>query len=434
MKRVIFFLDISGEERVVVQVDATGISGGIPDFDDSAAEGNETIEITLNPSEEYGGGGNTITANIVDNDSPPTIDVVAGDNATEENSEPGVFELDLSNPLLSNGNENDDEDAIFNFTIGGDATRGEDYNLVLVANNTERDIIGNSFSLPEGTNTARIEVRPIDDNEEEVNENVTFTLNEGEGYELGANSAELTIEDSGRDDASNVVGVQIIESQGETNVIEGQTTDNYTIELTSEPTSDVTINFDTETTQVESIDSITFTPENFNIKENVTVVPVDDDISTEDRTSVISHTATSDDDAYDGITINEVTVNITENDVPGIIIANGNNFSIAEGAAGEIYTIALATEPTADVNISFDISDDLEAITPITFTPDNFATPQEVTVTAAIDDEVEETEFQDIDHIIESDDSVYDGLSVQPLPIAINELSFDNIETAGGFK
>ncbi|MDJ0517496.1 MAG: DUF4347 domain-containing protein [Trichodesmium sp. MO_231.B1] len=429
-----FFLDISGEERVVVQVDATGISGGVPDFDDSTAEENETVEITLNPSEEYGGGGNTITANIVDNDSPPTIDVVAGDNAIEENSEPGIFELDLSNSLLSNGNENDDEDAIFNFTIGGDATRGEDYNLVLVANDTDRDIIDNSFSLPEGTDTASIEVRPIDENEEEVNENVTFTLNEGEGYELGETSAELTIEDSGRDDADNVVGVQIIESQGSTNLIEGQTTDNYTLELTSEPTSDVTISFATDTTQVESIDPITFTPENFNSRQNVTVVSVDDNITTEDRTSVISHTATSDDAAYQGITINEVTVNITENDVPGIVIANGNNFSITEGAAGEIYTIALATEPTADVKTNIDISDDIEAIAPITFTPDNFATPQEVTVTAAIDDEVEETEFQNIAHIIESDDPVYDGLSVQPLPIAINELSFDNIETAGGLN
>ncbi|MEA5540321.1 DUF4347 domain-containing protein [Limnoraphis robusta Tam1] len=429
-----FFLDISGEEQVVVKLDATGITGGIPDFDDSAAEGNETVEITLNESEEYGGGGNTITANIIDNDSPPIIDVVAGDNATETDSNPGIFQLNFSNPLLSNGNENDDEDAIFNFTIGGDATRGEDYNLVLVANNRSRDIIGNSFSLPEGTTTARIEVRPIDDNNEEVNENVTFTLNEGEGYELGETLAELTIEDSGRNDADNVVGVQISESQGSTNLIEGQTTDNYTIELTSQPTSDVTINFATDATQIESIDPITFTPENFNIRQNVTVVSVDDNITTEDRTSVISHTATSDDNAYQGITINEVTVNITENDVPGIVIGNGNNFTVTEGELGETYTIALATQPTADVTISFGISDDLEAIAPITFTPENFATSQEVTVTAAIDNEVEDTEFQNIAHIIESDDPVYNELEVQPLPIAINELSFDNIETAGGLN
>ena len=63
-----FSLDISGEEQVLAKIDATGITGGIPDFDDSIAEGNETVEITLNPSEEYGGGGNTITANIVDNE------------------------------------------------------------------------------------------------------------------------------------------------------------------------------------------------------------------------------------------------------------------------------------------------------------------------------------------------------------------------------
>ena len=429
-----FSLDISGEEQVVVKLDATGITGGIPDFDDSIAEGNETVEITLNPSEEYGGGGNTITANIVDNDSPPTIDVVAGDNATEENSTSGVFQLNFSNPLLSNGTENDDEDAVFNFTIGGDATRGEDYKLVLVANNTEQDIIGNSFSLPEGTTTARIEVRPVDENNQEVNENVTFDLNEGEGYELGEASAEIVIEDSGRNDADNVVGVQIIESQGSTNLIEGQTTDNYTIELTSQPTSDVTINFATDATQVENINPITFTPENFNIRQNVTVVSVDDDIATEDRTVTISHTATSDDAAYQGIAINEVTANITENDVPGIVIGNGNNFTVAEGEAGQTYTIALATQPTADVTISFGISEDIEAITPITFTPDNFATPQEITVTAAIDNDVEPTEFQNITHILESNDQVYNGLSVQPLPIAINELSFDNIETAGGLN
>ncbi|ERT08669.1 hypothetical protein M595_1458 [Lyngbya aestuarii BL J] len=429
-----FFLDISGEEQVVVQLDATGITGGIPDFDDGVAEGNETVEITLNESEEYGGGGNTITANIIDNDSPPIIDVVAGDNATETDSNPGVFQLNFSNPLLSNGNENDDEDAIFNFTIGGNATRGEDYILVLVANNTEQDIIGNSFSLPEGTTTARIEVRPIDDNNEEVNENVTFTLNEGEGYELGEASAELTIVDSGGDDADNVVGVQISESQGSTNLIEGQTTDNYTIELTSQPTSDVTINFATDATQIESINPITFTPENFNIRQNVTVVSVDDNITTEDRTSVISHTATSDDAAYQGIAINEVTANITENDVPGIVIGNGNNFTVAEGELGQTYTIALATQPTADVTISFGISDDLEAIAPITFIPDNFATPQEVTITAAIDDLVEPTEFQNITHNLVSEDPVYNELEVQPLPIAINELSFDNIETAGGLN
>ncbi len=75
---------------------------------------------------------------------------------------------------------------------------------------------------------------------------LTFTLEMGEGYELGETSADINIVDSGRDDADDVVGVQIIESQGSTNLIEGQTTDNYTIELTSQPTSDVTITHDLE--------------------------------------------------------------------------------------------------------------------------------------------------------------------------------------------
>ena len=116
------------------------------------------------------------------------------------------------------------------------------------------------------------------------------------------------------------------------------------------------------------------------------------------------------------------------------MIGNGNNFIVAEGEEGQTYTITLGSQPIADVTVNFGISDDIEAIEPITFTPENFATSQEVTVTAAIDNEIEEIEFQEIVHNLASDDPIYNGLEVQPLSIAINEFSFDNIEVAGGLN
>ena len=451
-----FALDISGQDSVVVRVDATGNSGSIPDFDDGTAEGNETVEITLNDINEdinedetveislgddgnpnnnqYGGGGSTITATIVDNDSPPTVNVVAADNPSEANFTPGFFDLNFSNPLLSNGIENDDQDALFNFTLGGSATRDEDYNLVLIANDTKQDINGNSFSLPEGTASARIEVEPIDDNVADPDENVTFTLEVGEGYDLGGQtSAELTIEDSGVAEDPGVAIVQINESGGSTDLIEGQTTDIYTIALTSQPTSDVMIDFATDN-QIDSIDSVTFTPENFGTTQIIRVVSVDDDIVTGDRSSTISHTATSDDGTYDGIAVSNVTANIVENDVPGIVVGNATNLQVSEGEEGVTYTIALASQPTSNVTIDFGISNDLQTIAPLTFTPDNWDIPQDVTVTATIDTEVEEVEFQNISHVLTSDDPIYNNLAVADVPIAINELSFDNIETASGLN
>ena len=448
-----FLLDISGQSSIVVKVDATGIPGSIPDFDENIDEGIETVEITLNDvndinetefsigddgnpnNNRYGGGGSKITVNIIDNDTPPTVEVVAGNNPTETNSTPGFFDLNFSNPIPSNGIEKNDEDAIFNFTIDGSATLNEDYNLVLVANGTDQNITANSFSLPEGTTAARIKVQPVDDNVFEPDETVTFNLSLGEGYILGATTSQtLTIEDSGMVSNPDIAGVRIIESQGSTDLIEGQTTDNYTIELTSQPTSDVTISFATDETQVNSINSVTFTPENWNIRQNITVTSVDDNIVTSDRTSTISHSATSNDLTYQGIAINDVVANITENDVPGIVIGNGRNLQVIEGGNGLTYNIALTSQPVADVTINFGISNDLQAIAPITFTPDNWDIPQDVTVTATIDTEVEPIEIQNISHIISSSDPVYNGLPVDDVPIAISELSFNNIETARGLN
>ncbi|MEM9217104.1 MAG: DUF4347 domain-containing protein [Cyanobacteria bacterium P01_F01_bin.150] len=448
-----FFLDISGQDSVAITVDAIGIPGQIPDFDDQIAEDNETIDITLNElndngadgipfvaedgdgNNQYGGAGTSISVEIIDNDVRPTVDVLAGDNATEATATPGFFQLDFSNPLLSNGNENDADDAVFNFTVGGDAVRGEDYTLVLVANGTERDILGDRFTLPEGTIAARVEVRPVDDNNLEADETVTFTLETGEGYELGQTTAELVIDDSGRTVApGNEIGVRILESQGTTTLVEGQTTDTYTVELTSQPTSDVTISFATDDGQIAAIAPVTFTPDTFDIRQTITVESVDNQVVSGERSSTISHTVTSADADYQGLAVEDVTATITENDVPGIVIGNGENVVVIEGGAGRDYTIALATQPLADVTVNFGVSDDINPIAPITFTPQNFDTPQTVTLVAGVDDQQEEREFQDVVHTLASADPVYDGLTVQALPIAVDEFKIDNVAIAGGLN
>ena len=115
-----YLLDISGESSIVVQVDATGNPGSIPDYDDNIGEGKETVEITLNSSTEYNGSGSA-TIDIIDNDLEPTIGISAGIRP-EEPDVTGTFDLDLSSEVLAGG-------ATVNYAITGTADSPEDYSF-----------------------------------------------------------------------------------------------------------------------------------------------------------------------------------------------------------------------------------------------------------------------------------------------------------------
>ena len=77
---------------------------------------------------------------------------------------------------------------------------------------------------------------------------------------------------------------------------------------------------------------------------------------------------------------------ITEDDTPGVTIPV-TALELAEGDTGS-YTVVLDTEPTADVTVTIQIPEDADIAldqTALTFTADNWNTPQPITVTAAHD-------------------------------------------------
>lgn len=117
-------------------------------------------------------------------------------------------------------------------------------------------------------------------------------------------------------------GITIDESDGSTDAAEqNTTTDTYTIVLDSVPDANVTVTVDPDVdTEVNdngagnSID-LTFTAGDWNTLQTVTVKAIDDAVEEGDHTSTITHTAASTDPNYDGISIDNVVVNITDNDV-----------------------------------------------------------------------------------------------------------------------
>uniref|UniRef100_UPI001CFF5082 hypothetical protein n=1 Tax=Microseira wollei TaxID=467598 RepID=UPI001CFF5082 len=101
-------------------------------------------------------------------------------------------------------------------------------------------------------------------------------------------------------------GVTITQSGSSRNITEGGATDTYEIVLTSQPTADVTIAINNGTQTGTSPTSLTFTSANWNTPQTVTVSAINDNVAEGNHSGTISHTATSSDANYNGITINSV--------------------------------------------------------------------------------------------------------------------------------
>jgi len=127
----------------------------------------------------------------------------------------------------------------------------------------------------------------------------------------------------------------VVVSPTSVDVAEGGATDTYTLVLGSQPSADVTISFNTGT-QLQPISSVTFTSADWNTAKTITVTAVDDLADEGSHTGTVSHTASSSDSNYDGISIGSVTANITDNDAnepPTAMVTNGqcSSTNLADG-------------------------------------------------------------------------------------------------------
>ena len=99
------------------------------------------------------------------------------------------------------------------------------------------------------------------------------------------------------------------------------------------------------------------------------------------------HSAASADPNYNGIGVASVTVHITDNDSPGVVVTESSGSTdVTEGGATDNYSVELATQPTANVTVTL-VSGAQATVNPtqLVFTPANWNIPQDVTVTAVDD-------------------------------------------------
>jgi|GEM_PF-1001245 len=107
---------------------------------------------------------------------------------------------------------------------------------------------------------------------------------------------------------------------------------------------------------------------------------------------------------------------------PGVSVSK-INIAVTEDGVNDSYTLALQSRPTDDVTVSFASENSRVGFSPsaVTFTSQNWDSPQTVTISAVNDNNTQSVESDRLHLVISSADSIYNAFSVPPIPVSIAE-------------
>jgi hypothetical protein len=182
---------------------------------------------------------------------------------------------------------------------------------------------------------------------------------------------------------------------------EGGGTATFTIALNTQPSDTVTIDLVSSMPSEGTVSpaSLTFTKDNWNGPQTVTVKGVDDKVQDGSPQYFIrTKPAMSNDKGYSSLDPDDVSVTNRDNDTAGVVItfAGGidplNNKQLVTSESGDnaSFLVTLASQPTQDVTITFMSSNTKEgtvAPASMKFTAANYAAPQQLTI-YGVDDPV----------------------------------------------
>ena len=260
----------------------------------------------------------------------------------------------------------------------GTATAGADYTAV-------RDHLLTFSSVGQEC----VDISVTDDNFDENDE--TFTVSVTLAPDTRAMDSTIVVDP----DLTTVTitdddtrGVTVALPSGGDSLPEGSGTGIYTVVLTSAPDGGnvvLTPSSSNGDVTFRGVSTLNFSATNWNVVQTVRLDVGEDDDSSNDS-AVISHMVSGAD--YGSVTVADLSITITDNDTPAVILSETGSLALGEGDTSE-YTVVLRTLPAGNVVVT-PASDDA-AVTvspsPLTFTPDNWDTPQRVVITAAQDDD-----------------------------------------------
>ena len=174
---------------------------------------------------------------------------------------------------------------------------------------------------------------------------------------------------------------------------ESGSTATFTINLLTQPSADVVIpvNSSNPSEATTLSNSIVFNSTNWNVPQNVQFTSADDSIDDGDvNWTAIFAAAVSTDPNYNGLNPPDTTLTNIDNDTAGISVSTISGTVTSESGTSVTFSVALNSQPVADVSLAIASSDSTEAAvntTNLIFTPANWSQPQTVTVTG-LDDNI----------------------------------------------
>ncbi|MDA9930145.1 PKD domain-containing protein [Alphaproteobacteria bacterium] len=350
---------------------------------------NDTIDnldrnFTINHTVS-GGGFSRVTANpvtltVIDDDITPVMTFAAADvveGNTPSDSADMIFTATLSHAS--------DRDITVDYAIdavSSSAASGTDFTAPAQT----------QLTIPAGQTSATVAV-PITgggNTDVDIDKIVVMTFsNPSANVSLGAGSATGTITD-------NDVGSVSIANAPVAVVEDDASGSSYTITLGVRPAGNVRVAMAVtesgKTGWIQPIPDVIFTRDNWNTPQQVTIIPVNDNvINSNIRSLQIGHTITG--SGYDGVAINPVAVSITDDESPQIIVSS-KGLSLTEGGSAKTYNVKLNSVPIGgDVTVDLVIlgNDATLSLNRLTFTASDWQTDKLVTVTPnpAVNDNVE---------------------------------------------
>ena len=332
--------------------------------DDALDESDETFTVTLsNPSNAELGVAKTATVTIADNDtrgvaiSPTTLTITEGTSKTYE--------------VVLNTQPTGD------VTVTPSLATGSDADVTLASSSAL------TFTSLNWDTVQTVTVNAAEDNDAAPG---VATI---EHAVAGADYAGVTASDVTVTEADNDMPEVTITPTSLT-VAEGDSV-KYTVVLATKPSGNVTISLSFASGSDEDITvdktSLTFTPENWDAAQEITVSAAEDDDAI-NGAATIEHTVSG--EGYGGVTVSSVTATEADNDTAGVTVTP-TALTVPEGSNVK-YTVVFDTQPSEEVTISLSFAsgsdEDITADkTSLTFTMDNWSTAQEITVLAAEDDD-----------------------------------------------
>lgn len=259
-----------------------------------------------------------------------------------------------------------------------------------------------------------------------VDGSVGYTIVTGAATSSDASYSGLAVADVSVTNSDNdVAGVIVTPTSLGTTETGG--TGTFTIVLTAEPVSPVTINLSSSDATEGSVSpsSVTFTTANWSVPQSCTVTGADDALADGDIAYTIVTSATvSSDAAYNGIVVSDVSATNTDNDTAGVIVTPTSGLVTTEAGGTATFTMVLTAAPSSNVTIALSSSNTSEGtVSPstATFTTSNWSTPLTVTVTGVDDSAIDaNVAFTVVTGASASADPAFNGLTVSDVSVTNN--------------